>query len=116
MRLLSWLIMVPVAVLVIVFSVYNRASTTVDFWPLPYALSLPLFSVVLGSLLVGFCLGGAIAWISGVGTRRQARRLSRELAAAERDLTARRESEPMTAEMGEDPRLRALPPSAPDGR
>ena len=35
MRLLSWLIMVPVAVLVIVFSVYNRAATTVDltsFW------------------------------------------------------------------------------------
>lgn len=116
MRVLAWIIMVPVAVAVIVFSVSNRAITSVDFWPFPLVVSLPLFSVVLGSLLVGFCLGGLIAWISGAGARRRARRLSRELASAERDLNAWRESEPMTAEAGEDPRLRALPPASPDGR
>jgi putative membrane protein len=114
-RLLSWIIMVPVAVLVIVFSVSNRTSTPVDFWPLPYSVTLPLFSVVLGSLLVGFCLGGLVGWISNWGRRREARRQSRELAVARRELEMVREREEAAGGAGEvDPRVRALPPISPD--
>ena len=111
--------MVPVAVLVIVFSVSNRSAIPVDFWPLPYSITLPLFSMVLGSLLVGFCLGGLVGWVGNWGRRREARRQSRELAAARRELeTVVREREEAAAAAGGqdeiDPRVPALPPISPD--
>ena len=86
MKIVSWIVMVPVAVAVIVFAVSNREPIEVDFWPAPYSVTLPLFSVVLGSVLIGFCLGGAIAWISAAPRRRRERTLARDLAKVEREL------------------------------
>ena len=86
MKIVSWIVLVPVAVAVIVFAVSNREATEVDFWPTPYSFTLPLFSVVLGSVLVGFCLGAATAWISAAPRRWRERALARDLAKAEREL------------------------------
>lgn len=119
MRVLAWLVMLPIAVAVIVFSVSNRESTTVDFWPLNFTLTLPLFSIVMSSVLLGFCLGGLTAWLSGYSNRRRSRRLGRDLAAAERELATLRQREPgpdrlYPADDSEDPRIRALPPTPPE--
>ncbi len=86
MRLLSWFVIVPVALAVVVFSVSNRAPVTVDFWPLPFTAELRVFAVVLVSVFAGFVLGGLVAWISGGKRRRRARAMARRARSAEAEL------------------------------
>ena len=52
MRWLSWIVMLPLAAAAIVFSVSNRAVTPVDFWPFGFIVELPVFGIVLESLLL----------------------------------------------------------------
>ena len=86
-KLLFWIIAVPLAALIIIFSVNNRAEVALDLWPLDMMTApLPVFSVVLASLLAGFLIGGIIAWLSGGEARRRARRMTRRAEAAERAL------------------------------
>ena len=61
MRWLSWIVMLPLAAAAIVFSVSNRAVTPVDFWPFGFIVELPVFGIVLASLLLGFVIGGLVA-------------------------------------------------------
>lgn len=77
MRVLAWLIGLPVAVLAIVFAVVNRALVTVDLWPLPWTIDLPLFLMVLGALGLGLAIGGVIGWLSAGRARSRARAESR---------------------------------------
>jgi len=72
-RFLAWLIGIPVAVLAILFAVVNRHMVTVDLWPLPWTIGLPLFLMVLGALGLGMMLGGGVLWISGSAARSRAR-------------------------------------------
>ena len=51
MRLISKLIFVPVAAVFVIFAVANRKSVTLEMWPLPFAVDLPLYLAVLGALL-----------------------------------------------------------------
>jgi uncharacterized integral membrane protein len=78
MRWLSWIIMLPLAAAVIVFSVSNRAVTQVDFWPFGYGVELPVFGIVLASMLLGFMLGGIVAWLSHAKKQGQARAVARD--------------------------------------
>ena len=91
MRIFSWIVMVPVALFIIAFSVANRAEVGVDFWPFNYVAPLPLFVVVLGVAFAGFVAGAAVVWISGHGVRRRARAAARRAAAAEREIQRLRE-------------------------
>ena len=61
MKLLTWIVLLPVAALIIVFAVVNRGMTTLNLWPLPYEIDLPLFSVIFGGTLVGVVWGGVAA-------------------------------------------------------
>ena len=90
-HLLSWIVGIPVTVVVVVFSIANRDWVTVDFWPLEMSRSLPLFVLILGSFLAGFLVGAVIMWLSSGRTRDKAREnyykashLERELAAVRR--------------------------------
>lgn len=86
-KLLFWIFAVPLAVLIIIFSVNNRADVVLDLWPLDMVTApLPVFSVVLTNLLAGFLLGSIIAWLSGGEARKRARRMTRRAEAAERQL------------------------------
>ena len=85
MRVLVRIIMVPVAILVVAFAMANRATVSVDLWPLDYALEAPVFALVLISAIGGLALGGMVSWISAAGRRRRARDVGRDLAAARRE-------------------------------
>ena len=74
--------MLPVAILVVAFAMANRATVSVDLWPLDYAIETPVFALVLISATTGLVLGGVVSWISATGRRRQARAVACELAAA----------------------------------
>ena len=91
MRVFSWIVMVPVALFIIAFSVANRAEVGVDFWPFDYVAPLPLFAVVLGVAFAGFVAGAVVAWISGHGARLRGRAAARRAAAAEREIQHLRE-------------------------
>jgi uncharacterized integral membrane protein len=118
--LFSWIIMIPTAIAVIVFAATNRGAVSIDLWPFPYAITLPLFSLVLAILLVGFCLGGVVSWVSAGRYRRQSRALARQLSTAERDLLILRDRDcrqavsPVAPGTGNTERTgdtRALPPA-----
>jgi len=82
---LSWIILFPIAVLLIVFSVTNKDATTIDLWPFPIMVDVPLFAVVFAALLMGVLWGGISTWLNGAKARRTARLKTREadLASAE---------------------------------
>lgn len=86
-RLLSWLAMLVVGVIVVVFSISNRTLVTLDFWPLPFLQDAPIYAPVLVAGFVGFIFGGIIAWFSAGSSRSKARHASRRASGLEKDLT-----------------------------
>jgi uncharacterized integral membrane protein len=75
---LSFIITLPVTLVVLVFALSNRGPIGLTFWPLAITIDLPIYLVVLGSLVAGLLLGGVITWLAGRRVRRQARRLQQE--------------------------------------
>jgi uncharacterized integral membrane protein len=87
-KVFFWIIVVPFAAAIIVFSVNNQTEVRLDLWPLDVVtVPLPVFLIVLFSLVVGFFAGGMIAWGSAGRTRSRARTEARRADQAERDLT-----------------------------
>ena len=83
--ILKWLLLVPVAIMIILLAIANRASVTIIADPFPPAaggltFSAPLFLVILASVIVGVLIGGCGAWVRQGRHRRAAR-----LAQAEAD-------------------------------
>jgi uncharacterized integral membrane protein len=61
-RLLVWAILLPLAVIIVLFAVANRASVTVSFDPFSaiapaYAATVPLFLVMFVALILGLIVG-----------------------------------------------------------
>ncbi len=91
MRLLSWIAMVPIAIVIVAFSVSNRAPAVLDFWPLPWSMETPIYMVVVVSLVAGFASGALVFWLSTAGMRRHARLSARMARTAERELAVLRQ-------------------------
>jgi uncharacterized integral membrane protein len=81
------LILVPLAILMVMFAVANRASVLVSLDPFSsdapaLSMRVPLFLALLLALIVGVIVGGIGAWLKQAKWRRAARRLERDLRAA----------------------------------
>ncbi|HEX9074028.1 MAG TPA: LapA family protein [Pseudolabrys sp.] len=92
-RIVSTLIVVPLAVILIAFAVANRQSVTVSFDPFSstspaYAATLPLFALIFALLILGVLIGGAAAWIGQTKWRRTARKLDSEVRVLHQELDA----------------------------
>jgi uncharacterized integral membrane protein len=85
-RLVHWLVTVPVTAVLVTFAVANRHDVVV--WPLPDTVQAPLAFVVLFSLIVGFLIGEFVAWIGGRRWRQEVRHKARRIEALERELAA----------------------------
>ena len=92
MKHFSWIITLPLAVLVIVFSVNNIADMPVDLWPFGIVATWPTYLVVLLSILFGFIVGATVMWFSGHGSRQDARRRRAEARRLSRELESLREN------------------------
>lgn len=86
-KLLSWLVLIPLILIFLAFSVANRGAVLVSFDPIPYATNMPLYLLVFTSILIGIVVGGFGAWWKAGRARRLARHrgydvddLKRELA------------------------------------
>lgn len=74
LRALSWLLTLPLALLVVSFAVSNRDSVALGLWPLPFTVELPAFVLVLGAFVIGFLVGGLVVWLGQHGHRKAERR------------------------------------------
>lgn len=87
MRVLFWIIGLPVAVVLIAFAVANRHFVVVSLDPLsqqdPLAsLSVPLWTVLFFGLFCGLVVGWSAAWLKQGKWRRAARAAKKDLASA----------------------------------
>jgi Lipopolysaccharide assembly protein A domain len=83
-KIVTVLVLVPLAAAIIALAVANRQTVTVSLDPFntdqPAAsLTLPLFGLVIALLIVGVLVGGAAAWLGQGKWRQTARRLQREV-------------------------------------
>jgi len=82
MRILKWIVAAPFILAFLLFAFANRQTTTVYFDPfnggdIPnFAITAPLFVVLILTVIVGVLLGGAVTWF-GQGKYRKAARLYR---------------------------------------
>jgi uncharacterized integral membrane protein len=86
-KFLAAVILIPLAILMVMFAVANRASVAVSLDPFSSSapaltVHVPLFLLLLVALIFGVLVGGIAAWLRQSKWRRAARHLERELRTA----------------------------------
>jgi uncharacterized integral membrane protein len=88
-RILSLVILVPLAILLVVFCVSNRGPVPVSLDPLgtmpQFTFAPPLFLLLMGAVILGVILGGIGTWLTQSHYRRKAARRKAELARLRRE-------------------------------
>ena len=122
-KVLTIVIVVPLAVLIVAFAVANRQAVTVSFDPLSsadpaYAAKLPLFVLIFALVILGVIIGGIASWLRQASWRRTARALDAEVRTLHQELEALRrrvtEDEARREDMRrEDARRLSLPSPQP---
>jgi uncharacterized integral membrane protein len=89
------LVLAPLALLIAMFAVANRAPVLIGFDPFGaqppmFAFVSPLYLALMAALILGVVVGGVAAWMSQSPRRRRARRLAAELKASRTEAEALR--------------------------
>lgn len=79
MKILSWLLTLPVLLACVFFAVSNRQDVTVDLWPFDYVLSTPLYVATLGAFFAGLLCGALWFWLINLRHRWDKHRLTKEV-------------------------------------
>jgi uncharacterized integral membrane protein len=109
---------VPLAIVLIAFAVANRHDVTVSLDPFNAespagSLTLPLFALIIGLLVIGVLIGGFASWLRHGKSRRLARRFEREANALRAEIASLRHKPeaPLTPSQVPPPeRLQLKPP------
>jgi uncharacterized integral membrane protein len=119
-KIVTALIIVPLAIIIVVFAVANRQTVTVSFDPISaaspaYAATVPLFVLIFIVLILGVIVGGVAAWVRQSPWRRTARKLDADVRELHEELAAFRRhfnavSPPTQAEPVSQP---VIPPPVP---
>ena len=93
-KIVTAIIVVPLAAVIIAFAVANRQAVTVSFDPFSatapaYAATLPLFAVIFAVLILGVLIGGIAAWLGQSKWRRSARKLDADVRALQQETDLR---------------------------
>jgi uncharacterized integral membrane protein len=88
LRYVSWILTIPLTLIVISFAVSNRGQILFQLWPLPEGVNLPAFLVIFGALIFGIFIGGSAAWLSSLKFRNLARRRHRQIIKLESELAS----------------------------
>jgi uncharacterized integral membrane protein len=83
-RLAFYLILLPIAVIVLVFAVANRHRVTLSLDPFgaaspSFSLEVPLFLLMFAVLMIGIIIGGVASWFNQARHRKAARRARDEM-------------------------------------
>ncbi|MBK8174958.1 MAG: LapA family protein [Rhodospirillales bacterium] len=91
-KVLYWIAVIPLVLIVIVFSVSNHAPVDLSLWPLlTQPVPFPVYGLALVCLGAGFVVGAIVSWFQAGGTRKRARALQRRLAKEEQELASLRD-------------------------
>jgi len=119
-KIVTAVIVVPLAIVIVAFALANRQAVTVSFDPfsstaLAYAVSLPLFVLIFVLVVVGVIVGGIAAWLRQSSWRRSARRLDGDVRALHQEVEAlrRRAQGEAGAEAAARPSFPAVAPPVP---
>jgi uncharacterized membrane protein len=123
-KILSIVILVPLAIAIIAFAIANRQMVVVSFDPFSatepaYAAKLPLFALIFILVILGVIVGGIAAWLRQASWRRLARDLDADVRALHQELEAMRrraaaeEEARHQAEVRAESRTLSLPPALP---
>jgi len=90
-KTISFLVLLPLGLLIVALAVANRETVTVSFDPFNAAapalvLHLPLFVLVFVLVIAGVMIGGIASWLKQGSRRRAARRTEGELRAARNEI------------------------------
>lgn len=90
-KIVSALILIPLAIVFVVFAVANRQTNVVSFDPFDQthpvlAVALPLFALILILIIGGVVVGGVAAWLGQGKWRWRARHFEAEARALRREL------------------------------
>lgn len=120
-KLVTILVLLPLAILLVTFAVANRQSVVVMFDPFneahpAHTVTLPLYVLSLILLVVGIVVGGVAAWLRQGKWRRTARQAEGEVRALRAEI-ARLERRSVPVELPSQtidpaPRLTIAPPAA----
>jgi uncharacterized integral membrane protein len=103
-RLLNWLVLLPLAILLVLFAIANRNGVILSFDPFegkesPLTISLPLFIVIFAALIFGILIGWLISLARQWRLWRAARAAENELARTKAELESLRRPEPPRPEL-----------------
>lgn len=116
-KIVTAVIVVPLAAVIIAFAVANRQMVTVSFDPFSaaspaYATTLPLFILIFVLVILGVIVGGFAAWLRQGQWRRTARRLDADVRALHQEIETIRRRFAAEPAANADP-LQVIPPPAP---
>ncbi len=82
-KLLRWLVLAPLAILLVLLAVANRAPVTLSLDPFSreapaFSFTVPLFVALLLAVMVGVVIGGTAAGFGRMRWRYRAQRAERE--------------------------------------
>ncbi|HEY7228751.1 MAG TPA: LapA family protein [Pseudolabrys sp.] len=118
-KIVSALILVPLAAVIVIFAVANRQAVTVSFDPFSsaspaYAVTLPLFVLVILLIILGVLVGGTAAWLGQSRWRRAARRLDADVRELQQELDViRHRFSPQTGHASDPAPYKVIPPPLP---
>ena len=97
-RLLNWFVLLPFAVVIVLFAVANRKSVVVSFDPFAGDLSaltfdVPLFIIIFAAMIVGVLIGGLVSLARQWRLWRTARAAQDELARVKAEVESMRKTE-----------------------
>ena len=88
MKLLLWLLLLPLILIFVAFAIANRHAVTLSLDPTPLSIEAPLYGLVFTGIFVGLIAGGLIAWLRAGRWRRQLREEQRTVRRLEGELRA----------------------------
>lgn len=113
-RVLYWVAVIPLFLVVIVFSVTNHATTELSLWPvLTETVPFPVYGIALVSLFLGFIWGGIVSWFQNGRCRKRVRDLRRQAEADQSEITSLRDRLARLEEGARQATIPAPPPLTP---
>ena len=99
-RFLFFLVLLPLAAVIVILSVANRQDVTVSLDPFhggapALSFAAPLFVLLFGALVLGLVIGGVATWVRQGRWRRAARRAEMEAERLRRDTVRPRQAPPV---------------------
>jgi uncharacterized integral membrane protein len=132
-KIVTVIIVLPLAAIIIAFAVANRQMVTVSFDPFSttdpaYAATVPLFILIFALVILGVIVGGVASWLRQGAWRRTARKLDHDVRRLHQELAALRDRhladvkpadvkaavarDPATESASKSPTLPVIPPPA----